>query len=79
MVIMICCRSGLISLSPTVYRTDCVLPTLDPGDRTQYNLSDALPGLVRRPVTGTAINQRVATKWPKHYWKLDELDALRCT
>lgn len=46
MVIMICCRSGLISLSPTVYRTDCVLPTLDPGDRTQYNLSDALPGLV---------------------------------
>lgn len=46
MVIMICCCSGLISLSPMVYRTDCVLPTLDLGDRTQYNLSDALPGLV---------------------------------
>jgi hypothetical protein len=78
--IMSCCCSGLISLSPTVYRTECVLPTLDLGDRTQYNLSDALPGLVEDlAVTGTAINRRVATKWPKHYWKLDELDALRCT
>ena len=82
MVIMICCCSGLISLSPMVYRTDCVLPTLDLGDRTQYNLSDALPGLVEdlslaQPSTGESRpnGQSITGNWMS--WM--HLDALRCT
>ena len=74
-----------MSLPPTVYRTLddfglCSANPLNLGDRTQYNLSDTLPGLVEdlslaQPSTGESRSncQSITGNW-MIWMHLDELD-----